>query len=103
MISKTATACPLDRITRITPTLRGAATALDVPSTAYRTPSSGSRSNCARDGSGARHVDSDDALEESDRQFLAPLKAQKASRCKGLQFLPLAAFTIAAHRWLLPS
>jgi hypothetical protein len=54
----------------------------------------------ATDGPGARHVGSDDALDESDRQFLAALKA---GRCEGLQFLLLAAFTIAARRWFLPS
>lgn len=54
----------------------------------------------ATDGPGARHVCSDDALDESDRQFLAPLKA---GRREGLQLLLLAAFTRAARRWFLPS
>src|SRR6266567_6859383 len=47
----------------------------------------------AADGPGARRAGSDDGLDGSGRQFLAPLKA---GRCEGLQFLLLAASTIAA-------
>jgi hypothetical protein len=48
----------------------------------------------------ALHSDSDAALDESDQQFLALLKADKI---EGLGELVLAAFTIAARRRFSPT
>jgi len=48
----------------------------------------------------ARHGDSDDALGESDRRFLALLEGRQAG---GLQFLLLAALVVAARRSFLLS